>query len=161
MIHDTPTRIAQSTIMAHPTLKELEMSTVHFYLTGSRFAGLERAESDWDFFANADAGPWLTEHGFEKVTDGDYEAPADGTAHPYNIQVWECGNPDAEHGVDTTDTFDLGVASLEAHRAYIDGLGWEGWDAREFLEGFGRQTGTRMGVRFAMAAKVYPMGWGD
>ena len=53
-------------------------------------------------------------------------------------QVWAFGSPEATHAVDTTDTFEAGVASLEAHRAYIDGLGWEHFDARELLEGFGR-----------------------
>jgi len=53
------------------------------------------------------------------------------------------------------------VESLKKHQAYIDGLGWEGWDPREFLEGFGRQTGQRMGVAFAASFEVFPMGWGD
>jgi LmbE family N-acetylglucosaminyl deacetylase len=75
--------------------------------------------------------------------------------------VWVGGSPLAEHGVDTTDTFDKGVESLAAHAAYIDGLGWEDWDPREFLEGFGRQTGQRMGVVFATAFEVYPLGWGE
>jgi hypothetical protein len=76
-------------------------------------------------------------------------------------EVWAFGSPSGEHGVDTTDTFEAGVASLEAHRAYIDGLGWEHFDAREFLEGNARQTGQRMGVAFAAAFEVFPMGWGD
>jgi LmbE family N-acetylglucosaminyl deacetylase len=75
--------------------------------------------------------------------------------------VWAFGSPNATHGVDTTETFDAGVASLEAHRAYIDGLGWENWDSREFLEGFARQTGQRLGVAFAAAFEVFPMGWGE
>ncbi len=54
-----------------------------------------------------------------------------------------------------------GVASLEAHGAYIDGLGWEHFDPREFLEGFGRQTGQRLGVAFAAPFEVFPMGWGE
>ena len=74
-------------------------------------------------------------------------------------QVWAGGSPQAAHGVDTTDTFDAGVASLAAHAAYIDGLGWENWDPREFLEGFGRQIGQRMGVAFAAAFEVYPIQW--
>ena len=53
------------------------------------------------------------------------------------------------------------MASLEAHRAYIDGLGWEDWDAREFLEGIARGTGQRLGVPLAAAFEVVPMGWGD
>ena len=63
--------------------------------------------------------------------------------------------------MDTTDTFDAGVESLEAHRAYIDGLGWENFDAREFLEGFSRATGQRMAVAMAAPFEVFPLGWGD
>ena len=47
-----------------------------------------------------------------------------------------------------------------AHAAYIDGLGWENWDPREFLEGFGRQAGQRLGVAFATTAEVYSLTWG-
>ncbi len=75
--------------------------------------------------------------------------------------VWAFGSPTSAHGVDTTDTFDAGVASLEAHKAYIDGLGWEHFDAREFLEGNARSAGQRMGVAFAAPFEVFPMGWGD
>ena len=75
--------------------------------------------------------------------------------------VWAFGSPQSTHGVDTTETFDAGVASLEAHRAYIDGLGWEDFDAREFLEGMARATGQRMGVAFAASFEVFPMGWGE
>ncbi len=74
--------------------------------------------------------------------------------------VWATGSPEARHGVDTTDTFDLGVDSLKAHRAYIDGLGWEDFDEREMLENFGRMTGFRMGVTFAAAFEVYSLTWG-
>ncbi len=74
--------------------------------------------------------------------------------------VWAFGSPEAGHGVDTTETFDLGVQSLAAHAAYIDGLGWENWDPREFLEGFGRQIGQRLGVAFAASAEVYSLVWG-
>lgn len=74
--------------------------------------------------------------------------------------VWAAGSPEAGHGVDTTDTFDRGVESLQAHQAYIEGLGWEGWDPREFLEGFGRMAGTRLGTTFASSFEVYSMTWG-
>ena len=76
-------------------------------------------------------------------------------------EVWAFGSPLSSHGVDTTDTFDAGVESLEAHRAYIDGLGWENFDAREFLEGFSRANGQRMGVAMAATFEVFPLGWGD
>ena len=58
-------------------------------------------------------------------------------------------SPHAEHGVDTTEHFAQGVASLEAHAEYLRGLGEHAMaDPREFLESFARQTGTRMGVKF-------------
>ena len=76
-------------------------------------------------------------------------------------EVWAFGSPLSSHGVDTTDTFDAGVESLEAHRAYIDGLGWENFDAREFLEGMSRATGQRMAVAMAAPFEVFPLGWGD
>jgi LmbE family N-acetylglucosaminyl deacetylase len=75
--------------------------------------------------------------------------------------VWAFGSPESTHAVDTTDTFDAGVASLEAHAAYIAGLGWEHFDAREFLEAMGRATGQRLGVPMAAPFEVFPMGWGD
>jgi LmbE family N-acetylglucosaminyl deacetylase len=74
--------------------------------------------------------------------------------------VWATGSPDARHGVDTTETFDAGVRSLQSHRAYIDGLGWENFDEREMLEGFARMGGARMGVPFAAMFEVYSMVWG-
>ncbi|MET0838409.1 MAG: PIG-L deacetylase family protein, partial [Marmoricola sp.] len=75
----------------------------------------------------------------------------DGELEPWGgvREVWAFGSPGSSHGVDTTDTFDAGVESLKAHSAYIEGLGWENWDPREFLEGMARGTGQRMGVAFA------------
>ena len=87
----------------------------------------------------------------------------DGELEPWGgvREVWAFGSPGSSHGVDTTDTFDAGVESLKAHSAYIDGLGWENWDPREFLEGMARGTGQRLGVAFAAPFEVFPMGWGD
>jgi LmbE family N-acetylglucosaminyl deacetylase len=76
-------------------------------------------------------------------------------------QVWAAGSPDSRHAVDTTASFDRGVASLEAHRAYIDGLGWEHFDPEEFLEGAARPAGTRLGVPRATTFEVFSMGWGE
>jgi len=75
-------------------------------------------------------------------------------------EVWAASSPDATHGVDTTDTFDLGVQSLVAHRAYIEGLGWAEFDPEEFLQGIARPAGSRMGVPFAATFEVFPMGCG-
>jgi LmbE family N-acetylglucosaminyl deacetylase len=76
-------------------------------------------------------------------------------------QVWAAGSPESRHAADITATFGRGVASLEAHRAYIDGLGWEHFDPEEFLEAGARATGTRMGVPMATGFEVFWMGWGD
>lgn len=76
-------------------------------------------------------------------------------------EVWAAGSPDSEHGVDTTATFDLGVESLRAHAAYIDGLGWEHFDPAEFLAGAARAAGSRLGVEYAASFEVFPMGWGE
>jgi LmbE family N-acetylglucosaminyl deacetylase len=76
-------------------------------------------------------------------------------------QVWAAGSPDGRHGVDTTDTFDRGVESLKAHKAYIDGLGWENFDPAEFLEGMSRPTGSRLGVTHAASFEVFSMTWGE
>ena len=76
-------------------------------------------------------------------------------------QVWASGSPDARHGVDTTDTFDRGVESLMAHKAYIDGFGWEHFVPAEFLEGMSRPTGSRLGVTHAASFEVFSMTWGE
>jgi LmbE family N-acetylglucosaminyl deacetylase len=39
-------------------------------------------------------------------------------------EVWASGSPCGPRAVDITDTFEVGVESLRAHKAYIDGLGW-------------------------------------
>jgi hypothetical protein len=62
--------------------------------------------------------------------------------------------------VEITESFQAGVGSLSAHKAYIDGLGWEHFDPEEFLEGMARATGTAMGVPMATAFEVFPLGWG-
>ncbi|WP_436777810.1 PIG-L deacetylase family protein [Yinghuangia sp. YIM S09857] len=88
-------------------------------------------------------------------------AEAEGL-EPWNgvRQIWAAGSPDAAHAVDTTDTFQRGVASLEAHAAYLAGLGGSAGnmaDASEWLEGFARGAGTRLGTRYAASFEVVPL----
>jgi len=92
-----------------------------------------------------------------------FREQVDGGLEPWGgvKEVWAAGSPYAKSGVDITDTFDAGVESLRAHRAYIEGLGWENFDAAEFLEGMSRATGSRMGVPHAAPFEVFKMGWGD
>jgi LmbE family N-acetylglucosaminyl deacetylase len=71
--------------------------------------------------------------------------------------VWVGGSPGAKHGVDISDTFDAGVASLRAHEAYLDGLGWDDFDPAVFLASMAEPTGALMGVRYATSFEVYSL----
>jgi LmbE family N-acetylglucosaminyl deacetylase len=75
---------------------------------------------------------------------------------PWRVRhILVAGSPLAAHGVDVTDTFDRGVASLEAHTLYLRGLGPTAMsEPREFLEAMARPVGTRMGCRYAMSFEV-------
>jgi LmbE family N-acetylglucosaminyl deacetylase len=90
----------------------------------------------------------------EQLTEGGLE-PWRGVK-----EIWAANSPQSDHGVDTSATFERGVASLAAHQAYIAGLGWEHFDPAEFLEGVARRAGTQLGVPMAAAFEVFPMGWG-
>jgi LmbE family N-acetylglucosaminyl deacetylase len=90
-----------------------------------------------------------------------HEQIADGLQRWAGVhQVWASSSPNGKHAVETTETFGRGVASLAAHKAYIDGLGWEFFDPAEFLESGARQAGTRLGVPMATSFEVFDMGFG-
>ena len=57
------------------------------------------------------------------------------------------------HAVDVSGWLDAGVASLDAHRAYLDGLGRD-LDVREMLTGFTRAGGEGLGTDLAVAFQV-------
>ena len=65
-------------------------------------------------------------------------------------------SPHATHAVDITATLDTAVASLQAHRAYLDGLGPDNWmaDARGLLTTMADMAGKRFGGRPAAAFEV-------
>jgi LmbE family N-acetylglucosaminyl deacetylase len=65
------------------------------------------------------------------------------------------GSPNATHAVDISDTFEAAVASLEAHRAYLDGLGDHPMaDARGVLEWIADANAPRFGDRRASAFEL-------
>lgn len=66
------------------------------------------------------------------------------------------GSPYADHAVDITATLEVAVASLEAHRAYLDGLGPDNWmaDARGVITSLAQQAGQRFGGRPAVAFEL-------
>jgi LmbE family N-acetylglucosaminyl deacetylase len=72
-------------------------------------------------------------------------------------EIWVANSPAARHGADTTDTFDRGVASLQAHEQYLRGLGSDTFEPEEFLASFSRQVGTRLGTRYGVAFEVFPL----
>jgi LmbE family N-acetylglucosaminyl deacetylase len=59
-------------------------------------------------------------------------------------------SPEGRHAVDVTGWLDAGVASLECHQAYIEGLGGDHFDPREFLETNARGAGTQLGTDLAV-----------
>ncbi len=58
-------------------------------------------------------------------------------------------SPHASHAVDITAALDTAVASLQAHRAYLDGLGPDNWmaDVRALITGMAEQAGLRFDGR--------------
>jgi LmbE family N-acetylglucosaminyl deacetylase len=66
--------------------------------------------------------------------------------------------PDPTHAVDVGDTLDRGIASLEAHRLYLDGLGPGPMsDPGSFLRGIAEAMAPRFGGRPAMTFELHPM----
>jgi LmbE family N-acetylglucosaminyl deacetylase len=73
-------------------------------------------------------------------------------------QVWAAESPRANHAVDTTDTFEIGVASLRAHATYLQSITGPMHDPEQFLATMARTTGARLGTRYAAAFEVLPGG---
>ena len=64
------------------------------------------------------------------------------------------GSNEPTHFVDVEETLNLGVASLQEHRVYLDGLGRD-LDPDEFLRSFTRASGTAAGCRYAVLFREY------
>jgi LmbE family N-acetylglucosaminyl deacetylase len=62
-------------------------------------------------------------------------------------------SPYPTHAVDVSGYLDKGVESLQAHRAYLEGLGGA-FDARSFLESSAVETGRRLGCEHAVGFEV-------
>jgi LmbE family N-acetylglucosaminyl deacetylase len=62
-------------------------------------------------------------------------------------------SPRSGHYVDVTDSLGVGIESLRAHKAYIDGLGY-GFDPDAFLRGLAEPTGQQVGVGAAIPFEV-------
>jgi LmbE family N-acetylglucosaminyl deacetylase len=95
------------------------------------------------------------------VLDGARDAANRWVFRDLGLEPWRArhilvvGSERARHGVDVTGTFDLGVASLEAHGEYLRGLVDNPMsEPREFLEAVARPTGSRLGARFGVSVEV-------
>src|SRR5215204_2496780 len=60
-------------------------------------------------------------------------------------------------GVDVTGFLDRGIASLQAHRVYMDGLGAAAFDSAEFLSWMAAGSGERMGVDAAVLFDLHTL----
>ena len=84
----------------------------------------------------------------------------DAEAEPWSGVRWVAvgGSPEPTHAVDITRTLDRGIASLLAHRVYLDGLG-EGpmSDPAAFLRGIAEQTASQFNGRLATAFELLEM----
>lgn len=69
---------------------------------------------------------------------------------PGATDVYLMGAEDPTHGVDVTHSLPLGIASLRAHRAYLDGLGRD-FDPEMFLNSITGRAGAALGVPNAVA----------
>lgn len=65
------------------------------------------------------------------------------------------GSPSPTHFVDVTASFDAGVASLAAHRVYLEALGGAMADPDAFLRGMAEAAGARVGVALASLFEVF------
>lgn len=68
--------------------------------------------------------------------------------------VYVAGTATPTHYLDVTSSIDRGVASLRAHRAYIDGLGRE-FDPDAFLRDSARSGGESVGCEYAVLFEEY------
>jgi LmbE family N-acetylglucosaminyl deacetylase len=67
------------------------------------------------------------------------------------------GSPEPTHGVDITGFVAAGIASLEAHEAYLAGLGDTGSDPAALLTGQAESAGARVGVSHATLFEVFEL----
>ena len=67
--------------------------------------------------------------------------------------VFISGSPQAGHAVDVSDFLDKGIASLKAHKAYIQNLAGD-FDPEAFLRNNALATGKRSGCRYAVGFEV-------
>lgn len=71
--------------------------------------------------------------------------------------VAAASSPQATHAVDITDSFDASVASLRAHKAYLDALSGDMADPETFLRTMAEAAGKRYGGVLATTFELLPL----
>jgi LmbE family N-acetylglucosaminyl deacetylase len=71
--------------------------------------------------------------------------------------VAAASSPLATHAVDITDSFDASVASLRAHKAYLDELSGDMADPEAFLRSMAENAGKRFGGVLATSFELLPL----
>jgi LmbE family N-acetylglucosaminyl deacetylase len=83
--------------------------------------------------------------------------PEAGPPCPAIGSAYVLGSSDPTHFADVTGTIELGIASLKAHKAYIDGLGRD-FDPDQFLRDAAGYVGMAAGVAYAVGLRRYITG---
>lgn len=65
------------------------------------------------------------------------------------------GSPLPTHGLDVTGHVDAGIASLRAHKAYLDNLGDGGFDPAAFITQQAEQGGRLLGVPHGLTFEIF------
>ena len=68
--------------------------------------------------------------------------------------VLALASPQSTHAIDVGEGFAAGVASLQAHQAYLAGLGQQAPDPADLLDRMLGGAGRRLGVRYAVPVEV-------
>jgi LmbE family N-acetylglucosaminyl deacetylase len=68
-------------------------------------------------------------------------------------RVFVNADPASDHACDVGDALERGIASLRAHRAYLEHLGG-GFQPDEFLRGRASELGARLGCQYAVDFRV-------
>jgi LmbE family N-acetylglucosaminyl deacetylase len=96
---------------------------------------------------------------FDAVRDAANRWLFQDAGEPWSGVQWVAvaASPQATHAVDVTGTLDRGIASLQAHAAYLAALSGPMADAEGFLRMIAEMTGHRFGGRLATSFELVPM----
>jgi LmbE family N-acetylglucosaminyl deacetylase len=89
-------------------------------------------------------------------TGNEWVFPDAGPAWAGIGAIYVAGTGQPTHYADVTGTLDAGIASLRAHRAYLDGLGGD-FDPATFLRESARAGGDAAGCQYAVSFRRYPV----